>query len=233
MSPSVQSLGESLGGPVFANLLQYFDRFMQDNKRLGLSSLSQPDEVMEDLFLDSLSLLPILKVHPAVKSILDIGTGGGLPGLALKIACPDLRVGLLDSSSKKLGFCHMVSLQMMLKNVDILAGRIEDLGHDPRYRGQFDLVTAKAVAKLPTLLEYALPFLKEGGFLAAYKAESPEEEIKSADSALRKLNGKVLEVQRFTLAKGDKTRSLVLVEKMGKTPEEYPRKPDLPKSEPL
>ena len=200
-------------------LFLYYQAFRENNQRLGLTSLNLEknwEQSISELFLDSLILAPYFHHHPELKRVLDLGTGAGLPGLPLKIACPHLKLTLLDSSQKKLGFCHLMSLTLGLSDVTILEGRAEKWAKQPQQRESYDLVCSKAFSKLPSFLEYAIPFLKPGGLLAAYKGESIAAEIKQAAPTLQALQCRIKDLKEYTLPQHSAPRFLLLVEKMGR-----------------
>ena len=166
------------------------------------------------------------------KRIIDIGSGAGFPSLPLKILYPEKEFLLLDSLNKRIGFLNEVICQLNIKNIETLHARIEDTGREKKYREKFDVVLARAVAKLPTLVEYAMPLLKIGGKLVAYKSKNIEEEIECAENAIKKLFCKIVEKEKVVLS-GTYERTFIVVEKLKETPKIYPRKGNKPNKEPL
>ncbi len=200
------------------------------NHRMNLTSIIEPDEVVDRHFLDSLSCLLAfpgdLPEHP---SVIDIGAGAGFPGIPLKIARPELQLTLLDSVGKKTSFMEHLVKALALEGATIVTGRAEELGRDPRYREQFHIALCRAVAEMAVLVEYSLPFLVPGGRLIAPKKTGIQAEIQAAEGAIRKTGGEL--VPPIVLA--DPTRQLVLVDKLRPTPPEFPRRPGLPARRPL
>lgn len=183
-------------------------------------------------FVDSLSLAKVYDLRQKC-SIIDVGTGAGFPGLAIKIAFPGLKVTLLDSLNKRIQFLDAVIEELGLEGVGTVHGRAEDFAKPGKLRESFDLCVSRAVANLSTLSEYCLPFVKKGGLFVAYKSEKAASEIEEAGKAISLLGGRIKERAEFTLPDSDISRSLFVIEKTKETPGKYPRKAGLPSKEPL
>jgi 16S rRNA (guanine527-N7)-methyltransferase len=162
--------------------------------------------------------------------MLDIGSGGGMPAVPLAAVCPDLQITMTDSVNKKVVFLNEAIAELELSNACAVHTRIEEFAQ--KNREKYDIVTAKAVAPLPTLLEYALPFLNVGGYLYAFKGRNYQDEIDASRSALKILGGCVTRVESKKLD-GDTVRYLLIIKKVGKTPAKYPRQKNLPRLQPL
>jgi 16S rRNA (guanine527-N7)-methyltransferase len=167
------------------------------------------------------------------KSIIDVGTGGGFPGLPLKIVNDNFSVTLLDSLRKRIDFLQEVVNELNLKEVNLIHGRAEDFGKDEKYREKFDICVSRAVAPLNILSEYCVPFVKVGGYFAAYKSENISEEIDTCRNAVEKLGGIIKEVKEISLPNTDIIRKIIIIEKVKETSEIYPRKAGKPSKDPL
>ena len=210
----------------------YFHMLVEWNQKINLTAITAEEEVYLKHFYDSLA--PILQgyVQNEPISLLDIGAGAGFPSLPMKILFPQLEVTIIDSLNKRIQFLHLLAEDLGLKGVHFYHGRAEDFAQDKQFRAQFDLVTARAVARMQVLSELTIPFLKVGGRLIALKASSAEDELNQAKNALSLLFAKVLENVDYQLPNGD-PRTLTIVEKKKETPNKYPRKAGVPNKRPL
>lgn len=212
--------GVTLDREALMRLDLYAERLIETNRRFNLTAVTDPDEVTVKHFADSLVLLGKTEL-PAGASLLDVGTGAGFPGLALKLARPDLQVAFLDGTRKKLGFISSVLEETGLAG-ETLHLRAEEAGKQPKYREKFDFVTARAVADMAVLVEYCLPFVRAGGLFLAMKSAAAEEEVLSAAGAVRLLGGKTEQNLLFDLVENT-PRRIVFVRKISQTPAKYPR----------
>ncbi len=208
----------------------YAERLVRWNNHINLTSITDPDEIVIKHFIDSLYILRYVSLKDNQK-IADIGTGAGFPGMPLLIAKPNLDVTFVDSIGKRLGF-----IKDVLKVTGLLGTtvhrRAEEIGHDKEYRAQYDYVTARAVAPLNVLCEYAIPLLSPGGVFIAMKGPDAMPEITASENAIEKLGGKLLGIEQFELPNSDK-RSLVFIKKISQTPTKYPRKTKKISTKPL
>ncbi len=233
---STLTLGAAeLGVVLTVPLLEQFARFcalLQEwNQRVNLTAITDTSDIYVKHFLDSLTALPY--IPDQAKTLLDIGSGGGFPGLPLAIARPGLRVTLLEAHARKTAFLSAMVTDLGLPNVSVVTGRAETEGHLPQFRGAFDVTITRAVDALAVLVEYQLPFLRVGGLAIALKKGDMAQEVATATHALTLLDGWLRSVEPVTLdALGD-DRSVILVEKAGPTPERYPRRPGMPAKRPL
>ncbi|NLJ94091.1 MAG: 16S rRNA (guanine(527)-N(7))-methyltransferase RsmG [Clostridiaceae bacterium] len=202
--------------------LMFLANLLKTNEQMNLTSITDYDQVMELHLLDSLSVLPYLPLENNL-SLVDVGTGAGLPGIPLKIARPDLNLTLLDATKKRLRFLdESLELLNLQENTQTLHGRAEEIGRRKPYRESFDLAIARAVASLDVLVEICLPLVKLNGFFVAMKGVATEE-IQAAEKAIEILGGDIADIIQFKLPISDAVRSLVLIEKIKETPKKYPR----------
>jgi len=242
---SLQEHAQALGIALSPEQLTAFQRFQAElldwNERMNLTAITDPAEVESKHFLDSLSCLLALPqvdgrsladwLEQPLRAV-DIGSGAGLPGLALKIAWPKLRLTLLDATAKKCRFMqHMVDT-LGLQDVQVVQARAEDFGHRAG-RMAFDLAWARAVARLPVLLEYGLPLLHQGGLFVIQKGREPQAEVDSGREALKTLGGKLRLVRTVQVPGLDAERSLIVVSKIAQTPAAYPRRAGIAERNPI
>lgn len=228
----LDALGVTLTKEQIDQFLKYYELLVEWNGFMNLTAITDYDEVMKKHFVDSLSLIKTYDMSKKVK-VIDVGTGAGFPGLALKIAYPNLQVTLLDSLNKRINFLNEVILQLGLTGVETVHGRAEDFAKPDKLREKFDLCVSRAVANLSTLSEYCLPFVKVGGEFISYKSEKINEEMAVAQKAINILGGKFDRSEEFTLPDSDIYRNLVVIKKVKETPKKYPRKAGLPAKEPI
>lgn len=200
-------------------LLDSFGALLTEkNKSVNLTSITDPDGIAVKHFADSISLLKA--DIPQGAKVLDLGCGAGFPGIPLLIMRPDIKLTLLDSTGKKLDFVSE-ALDALGLEAEVLHGRAEELGQNPDYREKYDIVVSRAVARLNTLCELALPLVKPGGTFIPMKGASAAEESKSAYTAIKTLGGSLEKSIDFTLTDG--SRSLLIIKKLSPTPLKYPR----------
>lgn len=212
--------------------LLYYEMLAEWNRVMNLTAITEYGEVMKKHFVDSISLVKAYDVTQNVK-VIDVGTGAGFPGLALKIAFPNLKVTLLDSLNKRIQFLDAVIEKLGVKDVETIHGRAEDLAKPGRLREQYDLCVSRAVANLATLSEYCLPFVKVGGQFISYKSEKILEETDAAEKAISLLGGEVKGQVEFKLPDSDIYRNLFVIDKIKETPGKFPRKAGMPVKEPI
>lgn len=212
--------------------LIYYEMLVEKNQAVNLTAITEYEDVMKKHFIDSVSLVKACDIEGNL-SVIDIGTGAGFPGLALKIAFPDLEITLLDSLNKRILFLNEVIGKLDLQGVEVVHTRAEDYARQNKYRERFDLCVSRAVSNLSTLSEYCLPFVKVGGMFIAYKSEKVFDELSSASRSISVLGGELERQVEFTLPNSDVYRNLVVVRKKTGTPKQFPRKAGLPSREPL
>ncbi|MGF9710772.1 16S rRNA (guanine(527)-N(7))-methyltransferase RsmG [Paenibacillus sp. JMULE4] len=210
----------------------YYRELVDWNERMNLTGIIEREQVYIKHFYDSLSVAFFVPMSDHLK-IADIGSGAGFPSIPLKIAFPHLRVTIVDSLNKRIHFLNHVTSFLGLSDVQCVHARAEDAARLPVHRDQYDLVTARAVARMAVLNEFCLPFVSVGGLFVAMKGQGVQDEIEEASFSLRELRGQWLNTHRFELPVEESTRHIVLITKTGPTPKKYPRKAGTPLKSPL
>ena len=201
---------------------RFYDLLIRYNEVMNLTTITRKDEVASKHFADSIALL--IYTDLTNRSLIDIGTGAGFPGIPIKIMCPDCEVVLVDSLKKRVGFLNEVIDELELSGISAVHGRAEDLAKDPKYRHSFDIVTSRAVSNLRTLSEYCLPFVKTGGSFISYKSGNIDDELDDSVNAICLLGGSINRSERFIIPSTDYERTLIYIDKIKDTPDKYPRK---------
>lgn len=208
----------------------YMQLLLEWNEKMNLTAITEPEEVLDKHFIDSISIVPYIKEN---ESILDIGTGAGFPGIPIKIAFPDSYITLLDSLNKRVNFLNEVIKELQLTDTLAIHSRAEEFAKVSGKRESYDVVVSRAVAKLNVLLEYMLPFVKIGGKCICMKSLDIDDELKEAKKAIEILGGKIQKIDEITLPDTNISRKFVIIEKVKRTPEKYPRKAGTPVKEPI
>lgn len=218
----------------------YYQELVVWNKRVNLTTITEPAEVQLRHFLDSLTTLlafpdsgDLVATCSTRRSVIDVGAGAGFPGVPLRIACPSLSVTLLEATSKKVAFLRHLIEVLGLQDVSIIGGRAEEIAHLPRYRESFDIVVARAVARLPVLVELCLPFTAIGGRFIAMKSGDVEPEVAGSERAIGTLGGVLREIRPVALRVLPHRPRLVIIDKISPTPLQFPRRPGIPNKRPL
>ena len=216
---------------------RYMDMVIETNKVMNLTAITDPEEFALKHLADSLSLIAYVDSYKSLPdssiSIIDVGTGAGFPGIPLKIACPDIKLTLLDSLNKRITFLENVISELKLSDVTAIHARAEEGARNPKLRDSFDLVVSRAVAGMNILVEYCLPYARIGGSFVSYKSGEWQDEVKNAENAVRTLGGRLSDVVESPLADSNIKRSFIIINKEKKTPKAYPRKPGTAKKCPL
>jgi 16S rRNA (guanine527-N7)-methyltransferase len=210
----------------------YARHLLEWNVHTNLTAITDPSEIDIKHFLDSLSLLRVLRPAPHMR-VIDVGAGAGFPGVPLKIACAHIDLTLMEATAKKTAFLEHLKQALDLHSVKVLTARAEECGQDAAHRERYDLVVARAVAAMPALAEYLLPLCRVGGQCVAYKGDGAPHEVSLAERALHLLGGRVRQLVPVELPGVAETRYLVVIDKVAATPGKYPRRPGMPVKRPL
>lgn len=207
---------------------EYFSMLIETNKVMNLTAIIEEDDVAVKHFLDS--TLPE-KFFPQNATVIDIGSGAGFPALPLKIVRPDLKITMVDSLNKRIGFLNDVIEKLNIEGANAVHSRAEDFAKN--YREKFDVAVARAVAPLNTLVEYLLPFVKVGGVCIIYKSSKLAEELKDSQKAIEILGAKVERIEKYYIAEKELEREILILKKIKNTPQKYPRDKNKPKLNPI
>lgn len=218
----------NLSDDVLKNFYDYMNGIISWNDKINVTAIVDPDEFIVKHFIDSITINEIVENKG---KLLDIGTGAGFPGVPIKLLNDKLSVTLIDAVNKKLNVIRDVSKDMNIDNLEIIHSRAEDLARDKNYREQYDYVTTRAVSNLSTILEYMIPFLKVNGIAICMKGPNYKEEIEDAKNTFKVLGIKLKEVKKYVFE--GQERNVLIIEKLKKTDEKFPRGGGKPLKEPL
>ncbi|MGG2482547.1 16S rRNA (guanine(527)-N(7))-methyltransferase RsmG [Brevibacillus borstelensis] len=210
----------------------YYRLLVEWNEKMNLTAITEEEQVYNKHFYDSITPAFYFPFDQ-VEKVADIGGGAGFPSIPLKIVFPHLHMTIIDSLNKRMNFLQHVADELGLENLYPVHGRAEDRGQEPQYRQAFDLVVARAVARLNVLSEYCLPFARVGGHFIALKGADISPELNEAKKAIKTLGGKTKQVETFQLMEDAGERNIVIMEKVENTPKGYPRKAGTPAKKPL
>lgn len=230
LAQKVTEAGLELSSKQLEQFNKYYEMLIETNKVMNLTAITEPEEVAVKHMVDSLLAFDTSFKN---KTLADVGTGAGFPGIPLKIYCPSLKVTLIDSLGKRLKFLENVISELGLTDVTCEHARAEDAGKNKKFREKYDIVTARAVARLSVLSEYCLPLVKPGGMFIALKGSKYAEEISEGEQALKILGGKLISSDEVKLPGLDDGRAIVKIKKIKPTPAAYPRKAGTPDKQPL
>jgi 16S rRNA (guanine527-N7)-methyltransferase len=235
LTSGAKKLGLNLNSSQLEQFQIYYRELIDWNRRMNLTHITDYEDVQIKHFLDShtVTMAGQQTISDAGISLIDVGTGAGIPGLPLKIVFGNIRLVLLDATTKKSAFLYHIKQKLGLDDVEIVVGRAEEIAHQTRYREQFDIVLSRGVASLPTLVELTLPFCTIGGRFIAQKKGAIDPEISQAGKAIGLLGGRLREVKRVDLEEFADERQLIITDKVAATPLQYPRRPGIPAKRPL
>ncbi|HOM67203.1 MAG: Ribosomal RNA small subunit methyltransferase G [Chloroflexi bacterium ADurb.Bin120] len=226
-------LGFELSNEKIALLKIYENELLEWNQKVNLTAVNDPEGVRVKHFLDSMTVQKAWGKRVPPERLIDVGTGAGFPGLVLKVLWPKTRVTLVESVGKKAEFCRHIVQRLGLEQVTILSERAEVVGQDPDHRQTYELAVARAVARMPILMEYLLPLVHRNGKVLAMKGETAPVETHSASRAIHLLGGKLHKLVHIELPGVVEERFIVIVDKVAQTPDEYPRRTGIPSKRPI
>ena len=209
----------------------YMEEILEWNNKVNITNITEKDDFIEKHYIDSL-VIGDLDIFKNSNSVIDVGTGGGFPGVPLAVSYPEKEFTLLDSLNKRLKIIDQVTENLNINNVTTCHGRAEELAQKKEYREKFDLCVSRAVANLTSLSELCIPFVKLGGYFIAYKGPGVYEELENAEKAIKTLGGEVVEIKNAAYGDDDEHK-LLIIKKIKNTPKKYPRKPGEPVRNPI
>lgn len=211
---------------------RYYETLVEWNEKMNLTAITAKEDVYLKHFYDSITAAFYYDFTKPLH-LCDVGAGAGFPSLPLKIVFPHIHVTIVDSLNKRILFLNHLANVLNLENVHFIHDRAESFGVNPKYRESYDIVTARAVAKMSVLSELCLPLVKVGGYFIAMKAVNAKDELESGQKAITTLGGKMAEMFTFTLPIEESERNILLIKKEKQTPKKYPRKPGMPSKMPI
>lgn len=229
---ALQEKGINLSETQIGQFKKYFELLVEWNEKMNLTAITDQPSVYLKHFYDSISASFYFD-FTQVKTVCDVGAGAGFPSIPIKICFPHLEVTIVDSLNKRITFLNHLSEELNLDNVNFVHSRAEEFGQNIKYREQFDVVTARAVARLSVLAELCVPLAKQGGYFVALKAAAGAEELKDAKKALATLGVLLKQEHNFLLPEENSERTLYVFDKVKATPKKYPRQPGLPNKKPI
>lgn len=224
--------GISLSKEQMNQFQRYYELLIEWNEKMNLTAITEQEDVYVKHFFDSLTAAMYTDLTKPLR-VCDIGAGAGFPSIPLKIAFPKLDVTIIDSLNKRITFLNHLASDLKLEHVHFVHGRAEEMGQNPAHREQYDIVTARAVARMSVLTELCLPYVKTGGAFIAMKAASAVDEMGKASRAIAILGGKTEDIFSFRLPVEESERTIIVIRKEKETPKKYPRKPGTPNKAPI
>ncbi len=223
----------------YEQFVNYMKLIQEWNQKMNLTAITEDEQIMKKHFIDSIKIFKFSALANDItgmgkaKSIIDIGTGAGFPGIPMKIMIPENSLVLLDSLNKRITFLKEAINELKLENISAIHGRAEDFARENKYRENFDFAVSRAVANLAVLSELSLPFVKVGGYFIAMKGPSVEEEVNDSKKALSVLGGKIEDIIKIDIEDTDLQHNIVIIKKVKQISDFYPRKAGLINKNPL
>lgn len=225
-----QEAGQELSSDAAEKLAVYMQGILEYNEHVNLTSITEPREFITKHYLDSASICALPEFQEA-RTVIDVGTGGGFPGVPLAVLCPDKQFTVEDSLQKRIRVIQDLLERAGITNVEAVHARAEDLGQNPDHRAAYDLCVSRAVSRMSVLAEYCLPFVREGGWFISYKGSDLEKELDEGRKAVQVLGGEIDRVQPAGIE--GMQHQFVVIRKVKRTPNKYPRKAGTPGKTPI
>ncbi len=232
LAKAAAEYGISLSDTQMEQYNRYFELLVEWNEKINLTAITEPKEVAIKHMIDSITAYDE-NLFKDGTTVIDVGTGAGFPGLPLKIFCPEIKLTLMDSLNKRIKFLQTVVEELGLKEVECVHARAEEGARNKKYRESFDIAVSRAVARLPILCEYCLPFVKKGGHFIALKGMQYHDEAEEAAKAIKVMGGSRTEIRPVKLPELDDKRAVITITKTMPTPKAYPRKAGTPTKNPI
>jgi 16S rRNA (guanine527-N7)-methyltransferase len=229
---NLREKGITLSSAQLDQFEKYFETLVEWNEKMNLTAITDKAEVYLKHFYDSITASFYFDFTKSFH-LCDVGAGAGFPSIPLKIVFPHIEVTIVDSLNKRISFLNHLANVLKLENVHFIHDRAETFGVNPLYRENFDVVTARAVARMSVLSEFCLPLVKVGGHFIAMKAASAQDELGIGQKAITTLGGRLEEMFTFTLPREESERNILIIKKEKQTPRKYPRKPGTPGKTPI
>lgn len=232
MNSACSDVGLSMDNKIYEKFIDYKELIKFWNEKVNLTAIIDDEQIIKKHFIDCIKIFKFSPLKEA-KSIIDVGTGAGFPGIPIKIVKPDVNMILLDSLNKRINFLNEVINKIDLKNITTIHGRAEDFSRKSEYREKCDAAVSRAVANLAVLSELCIPYVKVGGYFVAMKGPSVDDEIKEGKNAVSILGGKIEDIVKIEIENSDLNHNLVIIKKVKETPKVYPRKAGTAAKKPL
>ena len=232
LTEALEDMGLTYGEDMLRRFQRYMELILEWNEKVNLTSITEQDQFIKKHYVDSISVCGFTQMKEA-RNIIDVGTGAGFPGIPLAILYPEKQFLLMDSLNKRIKIIEEISREIGLKNVAFRHGRAEELAQNKDFREKYDLCVSRAVANLAVLSEYCLPYVRVGGWFAAYKTGAAEAELKEGFRAVGLLGGQLEENKELKIKGYDLDHRILFIKKIRNTPAKYPRKSGTPAKEPL
>jgi len=232
LSSAISDVGLGFDENKYNQFIKYMNLIKAWNEKVNLTAITEDLEIVKKHFIDSIKIFKFEPLKDAVK-VIDVGTGGGFPGIPMKIVKPELEIILLDSLKKRINVLESILDDIGIKGVTTIHGRAEEFGVNPQFREKFDVVVSRAVANLAVLSEFCLPYSKLGGYFVALKGPSVESEVNESKRAIKELGGELMDLIEVQIENSDLKHNLVVIKKIKNTPKQYPRKAGIVSKKPL